>query len=1794
MSAMNVTALVPAGAYDLLMVVPRLAQRAGAFAFFHVPEQLDGLWGKIRDPGSIIAEPTLSKNLSMTNSSSSFLGATSAASATAAASTTAAAAEVVDAADAGIFNLANLRAIGSLFGYLSSKYAILTLVMAVIVDRTRFFASPRTPLPLRWSGRLALYIMPIVSLLYQVQALLQGIRCQTSPNWVAMRNGKQFTLDYAGEGGLLHRASSTLLFWETEEDSCRRVNMAGVDKYSGSLALLWPVFLSYCLSAFVETLASALQGRQPSPDVSLLEPSLAFAEAEAMAIRPFEKLISDDAGRKMVRRAMNVAPETLISSLLWTLNNLSSCILAVFGLRHKYRLINTSVWGVAYIGTLLWRLFATWPEQESVAERWLVRFPSVFIIGFLPHMVVLLGMAVCGAVYLVALLISALSLPGTLRQRLAAAFENLQANIYLSTARPIRINLSDDFYTTLLTVGFTVLTCASTAVYLNEGPTLRVSNHTWLEEKRFLELVDQGVLSRKTREVIPREVRESMVGKLAVVSPYMIDKKHLSAYGREQLAAAVRLTSGGTRLQTRGRLVLTVRFIRGTFWLVIGMYVKLFTSFLDLVGIRWRPAWLQRLVGGPRKQGEITRLRDDGLDFWVISADGQLQRANDPAIDVEAEMRRRGAENVDEALYGWWKQGGWFGEADSSGDYQPNDDDDDDLTSVVSRGTTPEWEDMEDDDGRRTPTQDDYTQDVSDNVFDAQTLASLLDPKTAEEQHEARLLARRLRSTGPVTRAQYERGLQHERAAVLSSRRELSGDEEEHMLEVFILERRKRNRRPTGAWEAGGEGLGATGPLCVVCQDSARTVLLWPCGCLCLCDDCRVNMAARNFHNCVCCRTKTLAYSRLHLAQFADLPLVTASFMLPEPLQASTTRPEPSVTPSIPSHHHHGVDHHDLPYGSPSRASAATGGRTRVVPLKVSPAGIARLPNELMIHALSYLSAPDLLACAGVSHRFRRLVTEPHAWRAAFARFFPASPRSFVRLTQQPTWQSEYVLRTRLMSSLTRGKPLFPDGGATASKDKGFLTYPSNLSLPVDFIEAEWGLNDKANFIHGSRQDVSHSMSTLSTRTNERIFPTIVPRDYHTEDTPHALWGLGAGEEVWNPTVVGASKYGFVYGEGLPGGGIVFSPKVDGRPMPFPRQVMDPKLGVPRVPRTDGVCSVWIAKTDSIPSLTHIGIMSGSALGLVTAYRISAGRFGHPTAQWAVSPGVPIIAIAVDEDYSLKRAAQNRIWAVVLNALGEVYCLTKFPKDVDNIWVAGRSVAWSLVEPSRRVARPDPYGDSPNSSYTPRQSWDGMCLTTEQIVAETREISAFLRLKPVHFRTICTGWDMQRRLEVDFAGDDGRFAGESVLVLGCGEQEDSAASVTRYTRCKVFTDAPSDPSSVDSIPGPERGRQSSAIGYSSAAQSPERAPLVDEWRRSELLLRQDTRITACAIDSSMYATLTLSEESTSGSASSSPSSTPTSSSPPPVDIPGQRARFFAVGIKREGAATSTILIWDIRSRIPSSATGLPVQPFRTIVTESPEISSLALTALYLVHGGNDGLVQAWDPLGSTSTPVRTLHSRFKSRARRRLAQTHIPRGAQHVNFFAAGAISLHPDPTVLRGIVALGSDLRVWGFRAQGAEAYKGAKRRAKKARRRENDAAKVGAWLAPRPIDRWIATERRDMEALEKEEAQLNKRLQGRFGVGLVEDEEQALALAALLSREAYEEEQRRERVEVERALKELPEVEASGHRESWEDSEEWGGAVGSEEDDLQLAIRLSLAEEESRLALLAAGGEGKGKARV
>ncbi|KAL8742366.1 MAG: hypothetical protein Q9190_005144 [Brigantiaea leucoxantha] len=755
--------------------------------------------------------------------------------------------------------------------------------------------------------------------------------------------------------------SSMLLFWETEKQSCLAADMirsSAGESFRGSSSLLWPFFKALCLGSFVETLSCTVQDRPVMTEtgMSVFEHSLAFAEAEAMlstqlgigffgtlkvkAMKETAAAVSSLETNRWITRSVllekvNTTPEVLLMGFISSLSNLTSHILGVLGLQERYRLLNTAIWGLCFMSSFIWAFF-NFMSNEG-ADLMIHRFPTVYIVGFIPHLLVLLGILGCACIYSLALLLAVLSpplglpRPTTWSERFLLAYDNLQANKQLAT---LRLNMHEDFYTVLLKTGFTTLTIASEAVYLNEGRRIGVHRWTWLEEERLKEIKDTREFAIEHLDV---EGTSTVAGGIELIGSHPIDSRAewKSGYAREKTTKSLKPTPGtGANAEAHGvgvvhrsgRYMGAWDFVTGTLWLVCAWSGLVVVKTLHRSGIKRLPSWITeglRYDKGSAKKHDGQKTpptkEQESLEFWMLSDEGVLSLPQNNDVDVEAETRRRvrmaggswgndDEQKLDSTLYSWWKHGGWWGEVDSSGNYVARAPEDD-LTSEISAATTESsetgWEDdvYEPEDGRSTPTQLDphphsrntsrETTPFADHALDTSQLARLLDPETQDDRLEARMLSSHLSHPGILTRSQYQYSQSSRRAHLLTSSRfsrppnfrpsgvgknaRLTPQEEAEILEHLILSKRNQtglqipadasgaagDGANQGSWMEGGDGMGAGGPQCVVCQSAPRTVLSWPCRCLSLCEDCRVSLAMNNFGSCVCCRQEVVGFSRL-------------------------------------------------------------------------------------------------------------------------------------------------------------------------------------------------------------------------------------------------------------------------------------------------------------------------------------------------------------------------------------------------------------------------------------------------------------------------------------------------------------------------------------------------------------------------------------------------------------------------------------------------------------------------------------------------------------------------------------------------------------------------------------------------------------------------------------------------------------------------------------------------------------------------------------------------------------------
>lgn len=705
------------------------------------------------------------------------------------------------------------------------------------------YASLRRPLRLPFKIRLGLRLAPILLSLWHVHDLLLAMRCQSSGIY-----------NRSESSGLLYNVGFAGTWWLDDTQVCEAAGMipnkAWADNVAewgglsppenmglyakelppprGSLELLWPLYKTLCLSQFVEIFACAITGRSPATEtgMTLLEHSLAFAEAEVQAKRKafVIRTVSEDGDDVEVSRSelktedqvvkvysnKNVPPEVLYIGVVSALDHLTSHVLGVFGLQARYRLLSTGVFGISFLSGFAWAL-------RRGGSTGVLDFPTVCVVGFIPHLLIFMGIMFCAGIYGFALIMSSLfpPPPSPARPSFKRGFENLRANLTLSSAT---INMSEDYYTTLLKLGFLCLTAASKATYLNEGPSVRVPAWTWLESQKAKMLDSQQRMGISV--VGAPKISESGQGK----GPYARERKDVKG-----LIGVKKSVSGG-KWGGAGELM------RG----------------VGVVAVRCTGSCMWRLFGIRRR------------------AEAAEQQVTEEAFPDEPEAEDR---DDSSALYSRFLRGQLCGETDESGDYDPDacHDDDDDGATVT---TDSDWES---DDGSRygsrqtTPTPETprprrhHTPPSLAEIFNTpHELAAFLDPQTPEQRDRARVLARHLTSTSILTRSGYERTLEADRMLLHP------GQDEERTLESVLLNRRRERRLKDG--ERYGEGEeeeeedeGAGGPQCVVCQSAPRIILVWPCRCLALCEDCRVCLALNNFANCVTCRSPLEGFSRIYI-----------------------------------------------------------------------------------------------------------------------------------------------------------------------------------------------------------------------------------------------------------------------------------------------------------------------------------------------------------------------------------------------------------------------------------------------------------------------------------------------------------------------------------------------------------------------------------------------------------------------------------------------------------------------------------------------------------------------------------------------------------------------------------------------------------------------------------------------------------------------------------------------------------------------------------------------------------------
>ncbi|KAL7422567.1 hypothetical protein Q5752_003215 [Cryptotrichosporon argae] len=323
-------------------------------------------------------------------------------------------------------------------------------------------------------------------------------------------------------------------------------------------------------------------------------------------------------------------------------------------------------------------------------------------------------------------------------------------------------------------------------------------------------------------------------------SPYWKEAKHfraaLTRLIKDVAWLAVVGTPGGLRLYLAAR-----RRIRGRWW----------------YGPRTWRVWQAAAWAGPLRPVEETRLvpvrRIRRLPVVPVVP---VERVGSPEPDADAQITFGQLVRGEVALPGGWEDDGEWedesegsdGESASEGESEAGELYKEFVTPVRRRprrspSAGPAWAATKADDGRAAGPEDDADEDVA-----------------ADASIQPILLAH-LTAPSPLTRRAYRALTQSASgggggddvwADVVRRRRTVAADAHGH----------GHARPESDAWDDERRRT------CVVCMVSPRDVLLWPCRCLLMCNDCRDSLAARlaaDAHMCPSCRTKVEGYSRIYV-----------------------------------------------------------------------------------------------------------------------------------------------------------------------------------------------------------------------------------------------------------------------------------------------------------------------------------------------------------------------------------------------------------------------------------------------------------------------------------------------------------------------------------------------------------------------------------------------------------------------------------------------------------------------------------------------------------------------------------------------------------------------------------------------------------------------------------------------------------------------------------------------------------------------------------------------------------------
>ncbi|KAG5420369.1 hypothetical protein I9W82_002250 [Candida metapsilosis] len=573
--------------------------------------------------------------------------------------------------------------------------------------------------------------------------------------------------------------------------------------------MYWPIFLTFCSSAFVETFIACIQGRKPFTEsgITIFEHSLAFQEFSSNGAFFF----SNSYNYKRPTESL------LITSLFSILNHLNIHVGAMVN-DNKYRLIPSTTLGLGY---LTYFVSAFW-------KRKVFQFPIILIMTFTPQVLILFVILVSLSILVTAVVVNGFRFEGLNYASFFQNGEQTEDNIgenevdeeHNSLAN-FNIKLSDDFYTALLNLGVLAITSAGKSTYIKELSLVTLDNETWVE-RSLLQRVKSMQASGNTADTVMKHKR---IGYSNLIDT---PTSKLVTHGDLNLDAN---TSRENPYHTNSVFKRRFFYLRS----IVSKFVQLIYGIIASFVSYWIPSLFKGLFkrstrsGRGGKHGTVTSRKPNSS---AISGKQMLQ------LDYYTTEQL-------EQNYASILTGEDLSNVDNSEDYVATQEESDYESDI-------EVIDLTTDSSVRFNQLSVSSSSPLHEIFDSEGLKELF---YESSDTSIQLIREHLNYDGRLTRSRYRKL----HSGTESESNFDSKDESEKLIELIIS---KRNEKGNGNDSTSDSPRSME---CVICQTNMREIITWPCKCFAICESCRLSLVSKGFEGCVCCRRDVEGVSKIYL-----------------------------------------------------------------------------------------------------------------------------------------------------------------------------------------------------------------------------------------------------------------------------------------------------------------------------------------------------------------------------------------------------------------------------------------------------------------------------------------------------------------------------------------------------------------------------------------------------------------------------------------------------------------------------------------------------------------------------------------------------------------------------------------------------------------------------------------------------------------------------------------------------------------------------------------------------------------